>query len=200
MKSKKFIKIRGVNNLSDARYCAGMMVDVIGFNLNLNDQNCVDVELLKAITQWIQGPEIAGEFDDMALEPIQTYLSQVDLDIIETSNSSLLAPLSETGKKIYFKINIEDINSEEELLNNIKEGQIADKIVICRSTINKAQIVIPSLAHSSHSEQMINGFNLELDQLHLWPAIEIMATTEEKPGFKDYGEIMDILEFIEDHK
>ena len=85
MKSKKFIKIRGVNNLSDARYCAGMMVDVIGFNLNLNDQNCVDVELLKAITQWIQGPEIAGEFDDMALEPIQTYLSQVDLDIIETS-------------------------------------------------------------------------------------------------------------------
>ncbi|MDC1331498.1 hypothetical protein N8287_01335, partial [bacterium] len=156
--------------------------------------------LLKAITQWIQGPEIAGEFDDMALEPIQTYLSQVDLDIIETSNSSLLAPLSETGKKIYFKINIEDINSEEELLNKIKEGQIADKIVICRSTINKAQIVIPSLAHSSHSEQMINGFNLELDQLHLWPAIEIMATTEEKPGFKDYGEIMDILEFIEDHE
>ena len=47
---------------------------------------------------------------------------------------------------------------------------------------------------------MINGFNLELDQLHLWPAIEIMATTEEKPGFKDYGEIMDILEFIEDHE
>ena len=36
MKSKKFVKIRGVNNLSDARYCSGMMVDVIGFNLNSN--------------------------------------------------------------------------------------------------------------------------------------------------------------------
>ena len=100
----------------------------------------------------------------------------------------------------YFKINIDDIISEEELLNKIKEGRIADKIVICRSTINRTQTVIPSLPHSTHSEQMINGFNLELDQLHLWPAIEIMATTEDKPGFKDYGEIMDILEFIEDHE
>jgi len=27
-----------------------------------------------------------------------------------------------------------------------------------------------------------------------------MATGEEKPGFKDYGEIMDILEYLEDQK
>jgi len=37
---------------------------------------------------------------------------------------------------------------------------------------------------------------LDLNQIDSWPAIEIMATGEEKPGFKDYGEIMDILEYI----
>ena len=103
MELKKFVKIRGVNNLSDARYCSGMMVDVIGFNLNSNHKDGVSIEALKAITQWIQGPQIAGEFEDMELELIQTYLPLVDLDIIETSNPDLLVPLSETGKRNIFK-------------------------------------------------------------------------------------------------
>jgi|TARA_B110000046_G_scaffold169441_1_gene188581 phosphoribosylanthranilate isomerase len=200
MKSKKFVKIRGVNNLSDARYCSGMMVDVIGFNLNSNHKDGVNIEVLKAITQWIQGPEIAGEFDDMALDLIQTYLPLVDLDIIETSNVSLLAPLIDTGKKIYLKINLDTIYNERTLLTKIKEGQIAHKIVICQSEKIKNKTLIKPLLHYTQSEQIINGFNLDLDQLDSWPAIEIMATAEEKPGFKDYGEIMDILEYIEDQE
>ena len=200
MKSKKFVKIRGVNNLSDARYCSGMMVDVIGFNLNSNHKDGVSIEVLKAITQWIQGPQIAGEFEDMELELIQTYLPLVDLDIIETSNPDLLAPLSETGKKIYLKINLDTIDNEQTLLNKIKEGQMAHKIVVFRSQKSKNKTLIKQLLHYTQSEQIINGFNLDLDRLDSWPAIEIMATAEEKPVFKDYGEIMDILEYIEDQK
>lgn len=200
MKSKKFVKIRGVNNLSDARYCSGMMVDVIGFSLNSNHKNSVSIEALKAITQWIQGPQIAGEFEDMELELIQTYLPLVDLEIIETSNPDLLVPLSKTGKKIYLKINLDTIENEQTLLNKIKEGQMAHKIVVCRSQKGKNKTLIKPLLHYTQSEQIINGFNLDLNQIDSWPAIEIMATGEEKPGFKDYGEIMDILEYIEDQK
>ena len=39
--------VNGVNNLSDARYCAGMGVDVIGFNLKLDDPNRVQPQMLK---------------------------------------------------------------------------------------------------------------------------------------------------------
>jgi len=200
MKSKKFVKIRGVNNLSDARYCSGMMVDVIGFSLNSNHKNSVSIEALKAITQWIQGPQIAGEFEDMELELIQTYLPLVDLDIIETSNPDLLVPLSKTGKKIYLKINLDTIENEQTLLNKIKEGQMAHKIVVCGFQKSKKKTLIEPLLHYTRSEQIINVFNLDLNQIDSWPAIEIMATGEEKTGFKDYGEIMDILEYIEDQK
>lgn len=33
MALKTFVKISGVNNLSDARYCAGMGVNQLGFNI-----------------------------------------------------------------------------------------------------------------------------------------------------------------------
>ncbi len=196
MTPKKFIKIRGVNNLSDARYCSGMMVDVIGFNLDANQKDSVNIDSFKAITKWIQGPQIAGEFDNMELELIRKYLSRIDLDIIETSNPSFLAPLIDTGKVIYLKINLDSLVNEKALFNKIKEGKTANKIVIYSPEKSNNETLLKNLLNYSKDEQIINGFNLDLSQIDYWPSIEIMATPEDKPGYKDYGEVMDILEYI----
>ena len=197
MKSKKFIKIRGVNNLSDARYCSGMMVNVLGFDLNTNQKNGVSISSFKAITKWIQGPKIAGEFDYMELHLIRNYLTLIELDIIETSNPSFLAPLLDTGKEIYLKINLDSMADEKALFNKIKKGQIAHKIVICSSGKSKNKTSLKNLRnHIKKDERIVNGFNLDLKQIDFWPAIEIMASPEDKTGYKDYGEVMDILEYI----
>tara|TARA_B100000963_G_scaffold193303_1_gene168246 strand:- start:14 stop:619 length:606 start_codon:yes stop_codon:yes gene_type:complete len=197
MKSKKFVKIRGVNNLSDARYCSGMMVNVIGFNLDTNRKDGISIESFKAITKWIQGPQIAGEFDDMELDLIHNYLTRIELDVIETSNPSFLAPLLDSGKEIYLKINLDSIADEKALFNKIKEGQIAHKIVICSSGKSYDKPPLKNLRnHFKKDEQIINGFNLDLNQIDFWPAIEIIASPEGKTGYKDYGEVMDILEHI----
>ena len=196
MKSKKIIKIRGVNNLSDARYCSGMMVNVIGFNLDANQKDGVNIDSFKAITKWIQGPQIAGEFDNMELELIRKYLSLIDLDIIETSNPSFLAPLIDTGKEVYLKINLDSLVNEKILFNKIKEGQTANKIVVYSPEKSKNETLLINLLNYTKNEQIINGFNLDLSQIDFWPSIEIMATPEDKPGYKDYGEVMDILEYI----
>ena len=201
MKSTKFVKIRGVNNLSDARYCSGMMVNVIGFNLDTNQKDGVSINSFKAITKWIQGPKIAGEFDDMELELIRNYLTRIELDIIETSNPSFLAPLLDTGKEIYLKINLDSMADEKALFNKIKKGQIAHKIVICSSGKSIHKKPLKNLTnHIKKDKQIINGFNLDLNQINFWPAIEIIASPEDKTGFKDYGEIMDILEHINEEE
>ena len=196
MTPKKFIKIRGVNNLSDARYCSGMMVNVIGFNLDANQKNGVNIDSFKAITKWIQGPKIAGEFDNMELELIRKYLSLIDLDIIETCNPSFLAPLIDTGKEVYLKINLDSLVNEKVLFNKIKEGQTANKIVVYSPEKSKNEKLLINLLNYTKNEQIINGFNLDLSQIDFWPSIEIMATPEDKPGYKDYGEVMDVLEHI----
>ena len=196
MTPKKFIKIRGVNNLSDARYCSGMMVNVIGFNLDANQKDGVNIDSFKAITKWIQGPKIAGEFDNMELELIRKYLSRIDLDIIETSNPSFLAPLIDTGKEVYLKINLDSLVNEKALFNKIKEGQTANKIVVYSPEKSKNEKHLINLLNYTKNQQIINGFNLDLSQIDFWPSIEIMATPEDKPGYKDYGEVMDVLEHI----
>jgi len=196
MTPKKFIKIRGVNNLSDARYCSGMMVNVIGFNLDANQKDGVNIDSFKAITKWIQGPKIAGEFDNMELELIRKYLSLIDLDIIETCNPSFLAPLIDTGKEVYLKINLDSLVNEKVLFNKIKEGQTANKIVVYSPEKSKNEKLLINLLNYTKNEQIINGFNLDLSQIDFWPSIEIMATPEDKPGYKDYGEVMDVLEHI----
>ena len=126
----------------------------------------------KAITKWIQGPQIAGEFDYMELDLIRNYLTRIELDIIETSNPSFLAPLSDTGKEIYLKINLDSIADEKALFDKIKEGQMAHKIVICSPGKSKNKTSLKNLKnHIKKDKQIINGFNLDLKQIEFWPAI-----------------------------
>ena len=112
----------------------------------------------------------------------------------------LLNTLFHTGKKIYLKINLDTIDNEQALLDKIEKGQVANKIVICKSRKSNNETLLKSLLHYTENEQIINGFNLDLNQIDLWPAIEIKATAEGKPGYKDYGEVMDILEYIDDQE
>ena len=47
MALKTFVKISGVNNLSDARYCAGMGVNQLGFNIEDKHPNYTDPQSFK---------------------------------------------------------------------------------------------------------------------------------------------------------
>ena len=39
MSLKYFVHVSSISNLSDARYCSGMMVDSLGYNLDENSNN-----------------------------------------------------------------------------------------------------------------------------------------------------------------
>ena len=60
MALKTFVKISSVNNLSDARYCAGMGVDIIGFDLHEGSDHYVSPSKFKEIERWISGVKLAG--------------------------------------------------------------------------------------------------------------------------------------------
>jgi phosphoribosylanthranilate isomerase len=75
-----------VNNLSDARYFAAMGVDILSFK-------CVsEVDLLKilAIKDWVEGPKIALEVDDIEVSShTQHFINKLQPDIV------LLSPFTE---------------------------------------------------------------------------------------------------------
>lgn len=56
------VLVRGINNLSDARYCAGMGADGLIFTLDPELPGAVTPELVKELAGWVSGVELIGEF------------------------------------------------------------------------------------------------------------------------------------------
>lgn len=58
------VLVRGINNLSDARYCAGMGADGLIFTLDPALPGAVDAATVKELAGWVAGVELIGEFGD----------------------------------------------------------------------------------------------------------------------------------------
>ena len=83
MALKTLVKLSNVNNLSDARYAAGMGVELIGFDLDESSENYVDPDQFHAITNWISGVKFVGELSTIDQGSVDKLLSQYKLDYIQ---------------------------------------------------------------------------------------------------------------------
>ncbi len=61
MPLKTFVKVGSITNLTDARYCAGMGVDMLGFSTVEGQQNYIGPAQFQEIRGWITGPLIVAE-------------------------------------------------------------------------------------------------------------------------------------------
>ena len=69
------LKISGITDLHDARYCAAVGIGYLGFSIDGPD--AVSTEKLGQIKSWISGPEIVGEFEEQLPEHIPCNLSMM---------------------------------------------------------------------------------------------------------------------------
>ena len=66
---RTFVKISAVTNLSDARYCAAMGVDMLGFGIDPALPGYVEPDRFRAITEWVAGVALAGETASLTENP-----------------------------------------------------------------------------------------------------------------------------------
>ncbi|WP_162910539.1 phosphoribosylanthranilate isomerase [Hymenobacter oligotrophus] len=74
--------VRGINNLSDARYCAGMGADYITFRLDPTLPGAVTPALVKELSSWVAGVQLVGEFDTLPIEEINTLAQECGLQSV----------------------------------------------------------------------------------------------------------------------
>ncbi|WP_436516422.1 N-(5'-phosphoribosyl)anthranilate isomerase [Ekhidna sp. To15] len=195
-----FVKISNVSNLSDARYCAGMMVDVIGFNIDPTTDTFVSESDFNEITNWVAGVEFVGEFHDATEEQIREAVKKYPVNYIEIDNLDLVEKVGLLGKPLIVRLSI---NTEEEL-NQLKSTlSYLDELVkiVLLKTDNPAlfEAIDSKIGYYNGHLKLLKGFNITTSKdLTKFPGLELEATKEERPGFKDYGQIMDILELIEE--
>ena len=89
MALQTFVKISNISNLSDARYCAGMMVDVLGFNIDPSSASAVSPEDFAEIAEWVAGVEFAGEFHEATMHQIKDAIKKYEVDYVEIEKMDL---------------------------------------------------------------------------------------------------------------
>lgn len=98
MALKTLVKISNVTNLSDARYCAGMGVDMLGFSMDADSPNYVEPKKFDEIRTWVAGVQIVGETTSTDPDAIEQLLDTYQPDALQVDEAALLPYLSTFGK------------------------------------------------------------------------------------------------------
>src|SRR6476660_8888436 len=116
MALKTTVLVNGINNLSDARYCAGMGADMMGFNLDESHSDHLTEDAFKEITGWVAGIQLVGEFDEASATEINEKAFNLNLDFIQLNKTYLITEIQKIEKPVIQKVFINKDTIETELL------------------------------------------------------------------------------------
>lgn len=204
MALKTFVKIGGINNLSDARYCAGMIVDVLGFSFEPKDPNFMAPDKYTAIAEWVSGMAFAAEFDESEPGQIKEILEQYpQVDYIQVSEPVYLPSLKLLEIPLILKIDMSnlEVDALQEILSTT-----ADDIafyVIENTSAEENSSGLEAVLALANEYPLLLGFGLTQDNVleiiekNPLKGIALKGGDEIKPGYKDFDDLADILETIE---
>ena len=202
MALKTKVKINRITNLTDARYCSGMYVDILGFCLEEGSAQYVSPTQFQEITGWISGIDYAGEFSDLDAYSIEKLLADYpSLTWIESEDLDTLVQLKPLGKNLIYRVKLEEL---EPLLSKIELLQEHEITLLVTSSNESITI---------DNESIINNFSNQLklflgagitpanaNSLCELPGLYGFALDggdEIKPGLRDFDQLAAILESLE---
>lgn len=194
MALKTLVKVGKISNLSDARYCAGMSVDMLGFGVISGQEHYVSPALFKELRGWFTGPSVVAEVYGIEKHEDLTQIMQDYLpDFIEGSLEDL--------KKIHSAFiayilasTFEELQTHEQELG-IYRNQIAFVLVPASTPpqqikeLSKQHKVLLRIDEANPDDAILQNEHKK--------GIALQGTTEDKPGLKNYDTLADILEKLE---
>lgn len=205
MALKTLVKVSEVNNLSDARYCAGMGVDMVGFNLNEGSDNYINPENFLAITGWLEGVKFVAEFENTLPDNLTTYLSDYSVQFIQVNKPELVNELLQSNLEIPIILKLTAKNELSVYRSVFQElGETVSHFLI---ESEKEEVISETsfneLKHTAAQNNILVGYgifpnNLEQILEGIKPiGIALKGGNEIRPGYKDFDELADILEELE---
>jgi phosphoribosylanthranilate isomerase len=206
MALKTFVKISNVNNLSDARYCSGMYVDLMGFALEPTDENYLSPESFKEITDWLSGLRYVGEFSTFdpatILEQVASYEG---IEYVQVEKEAYIQELADLGYKLILSKKVDSNRELNELLPLARHLKIEDVILLIDSS-DPASYDNPDwgvIREIGQTCDVLLGFGFDADTVESIlvktqvKGIAMKGGSEIKPGIKDFDELADTLERLE---
>ncbi len=196
------VKISGVNNLSDARFCAGMGASILGFCPEANHPDFIDLKKYREITAWIKGVKLAGEFHSSSFQRIKETDSEYNFDFLQVSDPGIVKDLNDYGKPLIYSIDIAGIDgtshikeilelTKQEVVYFVFEGNVKDheKIEKIHQWSEKYPILFGGEVNRDYINELLNKFH--------YCGISLKGGSEIKPGYYDFGNLSEILEYLD---
>ena len=201
------VKISNVTNLSDARYCAGMGVEMLGFSIDEDSPNYISPKKFEDICSWLAGVTLVAETAQTNAESILKVLSSYPVHAIQVEDPGLLNYLrSELSLPLILRISVDLYEADE--INSILsryEGDVSHFLLESDDNAELSETWIKVLEQLGTEYPILIGFGLDneftvsaLTELLPNLGIALRGSDEIRPGYKDFGSMMDILEALEE--
>jgi len=194
---KTIVKISNINNLSDARYCAGMGVEMLGFSMD-----DLEFDKFKEMRGWVAGVQVVGETEANNVSTIIDLVEKYQPDFLQISHWEDIAQIQRIGKPIILKLDFATANLpalfqatrgfvEYFVLENSDEFAVVDEATL--SQLDAWSFQYPILLGFGMKKTTVNSL---LAQTQL-KGFALKGGDEIRPGFGDSEELMNLLEILE---
>jgi phosphoribosylanthranilate isomerase len=203
MALKCLVKVSEVNNLSDARYCAGMGVEMIGFCLDENHPKFIEMARLREIAVWVSGVKVVGEVAGDDVENINYLAEQLNLDYIQLSHSISLEHITRIKKPVILKLDFDPENIDNIAIELQTMQKHVDFFILESRNFDTVKSFEKLLHSWCSGYKIILGFGVRREDLDeilnvIKPyGLALKGGHEIKPGLKNFEELSEILEALE---
>ena len=188
--------IRGINNLSDARYCAGMGADKLTFILDPALPGYLDTKTVKELAGWIAGVELIGEFDKLSTQDINAIAAECALDAVLLCSPRTADELAEIAPPVYMELAADNAALAQPLSNSLL-GVLVELPEILETGIMAALHATASRQHLWLGPGLQPERARELvSQLPL-AGLSFPSGNEVKPGLRDFDQLEAVFEALE---
>ncbi|HYF68956.1 MAG TPA: hypothetical protein VD884_12520 [Ohtaekwangia sp.] len=186
MPLKTLVKVGRITNLSDARYCAGMGVDFLGFAAVASQPEAITAKSYQEIRGWITGPQIVAEvYGINNEEELAVILDEFRPDYLELGSEEY----NKIGSVIGLPFMLRLQEGEELPAMSIKPAYLLiDEDSTMTRFIPEHEVLL-TIKDVEELNRALNHTGVSGICLH--------GQAELRPGLKHYDELADILEALE---
>lgn len=204
MSLKTLVKISTVNNLSDARYGAGMGVAMMGFPVGQEHPHYLSPEQFQAITQWVEGVALVGELFTTDPVVIHDTLEAYPLDYLQLVDGVPIPRGGDWGIPVLIQLYLNGDETLESLQSRMKvyapyvKYFLLESVAMEEAAWAKLQPIVDRLAKDF---PILQGYQVTPDTLPQLLAsplqgIALHGGTEIKPGYKAFDQLAVVLETL----
>jgi phosphoribosylanthranilate isomerase len=192
MPLKTIVKVGSITNLSDARYCAGMGVEMLGFRVFEDQDNHIPISLFQQIRGWVSGPQVVAEmYGIKKATDIQGVLQNYAPDMVEMTFNDYQTLKSEIQLPFIVSLSLKELDNIAEHHKRVAYWLVDDEALAKLKVSKGPQPVLLRTSKKENIEKAVQSGGFK--------GVAINGSPELRPGFKDYDDLSEILESLEEY-